>query len=418
MFYLFFALIILFIISLAKPRFGLYLILFALPAYLIRYQFFGIPTTFLELAIYAVFIAWLIKFLIRPNLKQKTKRLYFSLKPFSLPLILFFGAAIISTIISPDKRLSLGVLKAWFFDPLLVLILFLDLMRCDKHIKRVILALFLSAFLIAAYGLYEYVLQTGLDSDGRLNSFFVPANYAAMFLAPILILSLVLAKRLKFKLPVTSYWLLVTIMILALYLTKSYGGWLGVFAGLVFLWARVWIPAKRLKYLLIFALFVILIATVQAGSPKFGRLFDFSNRSSSGARSQIWQTSLLIIKKYPLGGVGLGNFEAIYRETVPFVAFPPLEWLVVKPHNLYLNLWIEMGILGLASFIWLIVLFFRKGWQNRDNRLVKYAMAAMIAILAHGFVDTPYFKNDLAVLFWVLVGLILVFKNKKEHLRC
>ena len=53
-----------------------------------------------------------------------------------LPLALFFGAAIISTIISPDKRISLGVLKAWFFDPLLVLILFLDL-DCSFEVTSV-----------------------------------------------------------------------------------------------------------------------------------------------------------------------------------------------------------------------------------------------------------------------------------------
>ncbi|PIU01651.1 hypothetical protein COT68_02080 [bacterium (Candidatus Torokbacteria) CG09_land_8_20_14_0_10_42_11] len=402
--FLIFALIILFLISLAKPRFGLYLILFFLPSYLVRYQFFGIPTTFLELAIYSVFIAWFIQVFARQNLSKKTKRLYLILKPFILPLALFFGAAIISTIISPDKRISLGVLKAWFFDPLLVLILFLDLGRRPRHIKRTILALFISASLIAAYGLYEYIFRVGLDSDGRLNSFFVPANYAAMFIAPILILSLVLIRKTKFKLLLITYYLS---LIFALYLTKSYGGWLGVFAGLFFLWMRVKIPVKRLKYLLIFAFCVILVATVQAGSPKFGRLFDFTNRSSSGARSQIWQTSLLIIKKHPVLGVGLGNFEAVYRETVPKVVFPPLEWLVVKPHNLYLNLWIEMGFLGLASFFWLIFLFFKQGWRLRDDRLVKYAMAAMIVILVHGLVDTPYFKNDLAVLFWVIAAVVV-----------
>jgi hypothetical protein len=30
-------------------------------------------------------------------------------------------------------------------------------------------------------------------------------------------------------------------------------------------------------------------------------------------------------------------------------------------------------------------------------------LAAMTAILVHGLVDTPYFKNDLAMMFWLIL---------------
>lgn len=33
------------------------------------------------------------------------------------------------------------------------------------------------------------------------------------------------------------------------------------------------------------------------------------------------------------------------------------------------------------------------------------ALASMAALLVHGLVDVPYFKNDLAVLFWILISL-------------
>jgi hypothetical protein len=33
------------------------------------------------------------------------------------------------------------------------------------------------------------------------------------------------------------------------------------------------------------------------------------------------------------------------------------------------------------------------------------ALPVIIAILVHGLVDVPYFKNDLAVLFWMLIAL-------------
>jgi len=39
----------------------------------------------------------------------------------------------------------------------------------------------------------------------------------------------------------------------------------------------------------------------------------------------------------------------------------------------------------------------------------------MIALLTHGFFDTPYFKNDLAIIFWVMVGLAVVLKKIKTE---
>ena len=32
----------------------------------------------------------------------------------------------------------------------------------------------------------------------------------------------------------------------------------------------------------------------------------------------------------------------------------------------------------------------------------------MVVLLVHGLVDTPYFKNDLSVLFWLIIGLGII----------
>ena len=38
-------------------------------------------------------------------------------------------------------------------------------------------------------------------------------------------------------------------------------------------------------------------------------------------------------------------------------------------------------------------------------------MGAMIVIVVHGIVDVPYFKNDLALIFWALLAMIGSIKN-------
>ena len=46
------------------------------------------------------------------------------------------------------------------------------------------------------------------------------------------------------------------------------------------------------------------------------------------------------------------------------------------------------------------------GRQNGRHRAFAVMMAsAMIALVVHGLVDVPYFKNDLAMLFWLLLAL-------------
>jgi uncharacterized membrane protein YhaH (DUF805 family) len=77
-----------------------------------------------------------------------------------------------------------------------------------------------------------------------------------------------------------------------------------------------------------------------------------------------------------------------------------------------------LGLLGLLSFIWLGLAFF---WQNLKIVFKKTADLAkeqkwlnivlifvMAEIVIHGLVDAPYFKNDLAVLFWIIISFFSI----------
>jgi O-antigen ligase len=83
------------------------------------------------------------------------------------------------------------------------------------------------------------------------------------------------------------------------------------------------------------------------------------------------------------------------------------------PHNIFLNFWSELGILGALLFCWIIAKFLwqssRFFWTQKDNpeRYIALGlMTSMIVIVIHGLVDVPYFKNDLSVLFWISIALI------------
>jgi len=84
------------------------------------------------------------------------------------------------------------------------------------------------------------------------------------------------------------------------------------------------------------------------------------------------------------------------------------------PHNILLNFWSETGLLGLIAFGWILWTWFgyAKGRVSARPLLV---LAPLIALLVHGLVDVPYFKNDLAMAFWMIIALSTVVVASSER---
>lgn len=89
------------------------------------------------------------------------------------------------------------------------------------------------------------------------------------------------------------------------------------------------------------------------------------------------------------------------------------------PHNVLLNFWTELGLLGLLLFIWIIFRYFYIAKQAFNKARAAHdsfawiifgLSMAMLAMIIHGIVDVPYFKNDLALLFWLMMALMGVGK--------
>lgn len=394
-----------FLISLWRPRYGLAAIIILWPAYLIRTSIFQIPTTALELSLYAVvaavFVLWL------------RRRISWHWVPMTRwTWWLLFGwvvAWVIATIFSPDKTAALGAFKAWLVDPLLFSALLAFVVRNENDRRFIIQAAITSGVLVALFGLYQMIWLRDTLQDSRLSSFFHPvANYAAMYLAPLCVLSggLMLYRYVRGA----WAWVSFGVMMVALVLTMSYGGFLAIAVGTIYLWHHL--KHTKLKQWLAIGAVTVGLTGVLALSMtnNFSEHFNTTDRSSGLVRKQIWVTSWTLIQQHPVFGIGPNNFEAAYRAEIPKHYFPPLEWLVAQPHNLYLALWLELGALGLVAFLAPVV---RHAYTLRRLQITNVAertvaivsFAALLAILAHGFVDTPYFKNDLAMEYMFLALL-------------
>ena len=86
--------------------------------------------------------------------------------------------------------------------------------------------------------------------------------------------------------------------------------------------------------------------------------------------------------------------------------------MALTPHNLFLTIWLNLGLIGLVAFVWLMVLFFR----CQKPSVISYQLSAvMITIIAQGLVDSPYWKNDLAMMFWIFLSLGIIFGKIEQE---
>lgn len=425
-----------------KLDWAIYFTIVFLPIYLLRFQVWFVPMTFLEVMVLVVFLVWLVKTISQGQgtLTTRMRSVWF---PWKWPALLFVLAGVVAVLISPDIRGALGLWKAYILEPILFFIVFVNTIKTEKQIKAVIWALGASAVLIGFGALVQYIglapipSPYGTQSPVRATSIYSFPTAIGKYVGPILalFLGLVLAQGLLRVIKGDQgvlrdvsakrkalgknifLWGVVGFSLLGLILSFSRGALIGVFAALIFVsFFSRW---KRWLWLAI-VLLIIIGFIVPFTRHEIISVFNVSD-TSADVRVVMWKGAIRIIKANPIAGTGLASFPIVYEKykEASHVEFFP------NPDHLILSLWIEMGLAGLVVFFWLVIMFFKAGirllkrlqttggLQTTDYRLplVVGLMAAIIAILVHGFFDTPYLKNDLAVEFWLLVGLMITIKG-------
>ncbi len=90
-------------------------------------------------------------------------------------------------------------------------------------------------------------------------------------------------------------------------------------------------------------------------------------------------------------------------------------------HNIYLQIAAEMGIIGLAVFIWLILMVYKEGLsyikasESTMSNTVVGLIAGITAFLIHGLVDAASLGNHLFLIFWFLAGLVVVIRKMEPE---
>lgn len=388
----------------------IYGIIFLLPLYMIRVQALFLRTNVLEILMIGAVLWWLAVFF----RWAKVKSFYWEYRRYCICGMLMLTGFFWSALSNGQALQSLSIIKSWFLFPLALMFVAADVIPRERF-KNVFLAYGASTFLVAVTSI-GYLFLGQVTYDGRLTAFFNSPNYLAMYLAPGIIIGLWARTFLKREMTLVF----LGVLLVALFFTYSYAAFGAVFlSSFVILWlVKGKTSAKLSRFLflkeiiavgLIFALFFV----AQVGKKKFSDVWELSPRSSLASRVMIWEASVRMAKDNPVTGIGAANFQKTYLAYQKF--FPPyLEWAVPHPQNIYLAFWLFGGLLGAVGFLGLLFFFFKELFENKSqNSLEILALGLMLYILLHGLFDTTYFKNDLAIVFWLN---FLVLKKTTENL--
>jgi O-antigen ligase len=371
------------------------LILVLLPLYLMKFVFWGLPLNFLEIMIGGALIWWLLE---KRFLSPAWKNFLKDNGPFFILIGGILASLLLSTFFNDNWRTGLGIIKGWFAFPLILALIAVDIFRDDK--TKTLKFFYGGAVGVAVLALLGHAFGQ-ITYDGRLQGIFNSPNYLAMYLAPAIIIGVGLFEENKKR-----YALSLGLIALAIYLTYSFAAWAALLVVLVGILFFKGDKKERKKWLAAFLILAGLIFFLQLKTDKLNSLIELGLRSSLASRLMIWESAGKIILDHPLWGIGPGNFQERYLEYQKY--FPPyLEWAVPHPHSLYLAWYLYAGILGLATFLGLMVFWLKKVIWQKKEALVLIALGIVMYFLLHGMADTTYFKNDLAIIFWLAFFLPL-----------
>lgn len=415
-----------------RPLWLLYLIAALLPTYLIRFQIFGIPFTWLEAMVIILAAALLLR---RQIDFKKIRRDYFF-----WPIIAILAAATLAVAVSPDKIHALGAWKAYFVEPAVFYWLMLTVIGVRRQLEGLFWALGLSVIYLALSAIAQKIFVLGvpqafLNASGgvdRVVSFFGYPNALGLYLGPIVVvfLGFLFYKNsdslLLYLSNTQRFWLKLTVVALGLLTivwAKSEGALVAV---VVAGWLMFFCAKKTRVYsLILLGLFVIMLFA-NAGLREL-IWFKVSLADWSGqVRLFIWGETWQMLKANWLFGAGLAGYP------LAIVPYHANSWMEIfpYPHNILLNFWSELGLAGVAAFGWLGAKYFwlnlknlfSIGWRHSKempfDKIASFVfILAGLEIIIHGLVDVPYFKNDLSMLFWLLIGVTSLnarLKDSKE----
>lgn len=430
--------------------------------YCMLVHFLPISSALLQWSFAFIFLPFLLKNIFKSSLIQseekadkKSLRAFHSIRsffsgfvpkafPLKRQLVFFVLWAFVSVFFSIDFSMSLKGFIYNLLQGVLICLICVDVIKTQKRLIAVLSVMMFNLIIISTNGLYQLNNGVGFirhfqSLEGRVASTFSHPNDFAGYL--ILFIPVLIGFSIFFKYDIkqphledagirfvkNAYFRIIATIILITALaclgyTFSRSAWGAL---IVLLFNLLLLSRKNMLYLVVIgAVFFIIFYpklqavrdvsfvsdSVQSDLSKDKTLQDKLLRFRGMGRKTFWNEAVNVIKHHPLTGSGLKTYRKAGEIYNP-------KWTGYHAHNCYLQLWAETGLIGLISFIWLLLGTVKYTLNNLKEYsqsgyffLVSAFFAGFIAFLFQSAFDTNLYTTKLYTLFWLILGLILAIQ--------
>src|SRR6266851_2185989 len=333
----------------------------------------------------------------------------------SPPLLAWGGfllAALMSLVHGPDPAsgtrllLTLTTYAAVFSLPFAIV-------RGRETAAQCLWIAYLSSLVPTAWGAVEFAMVPDILFGGeRLESSFAHPNIFAFFIFGVIALILFLTRSTLVRLTRMQRRMLyahAVLLFMLLLFTKTRSAWIAM--ALIFVGYALFIDRRWLAFVVLFPA-VLLIPGVEdrlndlsTGNVDVG----FETLNSFAWREMLWDKTMQWMADNP--SILLGHGLDLFQSYLPLFFPGGAQEGSAALHNTFLQIYFEMGLIGLAAFLAIFVVLFGKlyrgGTHDRDGAIV-------MVTLCIGYLTVAYADNLLDYLnferfFWFVMGTVVAW---------
>jgi O-antigen ligase len=341
------------------------------------------------------------------------------------------GGALMSTVFS-----SLNYVTGFLFFGIV-----LNTVRSREYLKKILLALSASAVLTFVFAFVQrfYSLDLGNTSFfvnmGQLNSTFKDPNSFGLFVAASLPVWLGMIFTFK-KFPKIFFSALIIVALVSLFWIGSRSAILGLGFGIsVFVILSLSrIKAKwRMKHIIIILIVVMILACIVFFSQEtilYERTIqkldivgsrNFVRHLLGVKKLGCWQTAALMIRKYPVTGVGVGAYIIELPNFAGALGLTSvLSGYTDSAENYFLHITSEMGLIGLVIALWLMMAIFRimrasfkaVSTSDKDQYILIGLISGLTVVFISFFFHSYVGAFDAKYFIWLMVGSVCFYPHQ------
>lgn len=331
------------------------LFVFSIVLYFRPYELIPALSGFMSMAFYVGIVTLAVYFVTQLAVEGNL-----TARPREVNMVLLFGiAGLLSIPFAIDPSEAWATFVDFLIKTILIFIVLVNVVRTEMRMKLLIylalaVSIYLCIHLISDYraGIFKIGLEETSTQRvaGAIKGLFDNSNDLALHLVTMIPIAFVLGLENKNPLRKIVFWSTTLLMIAAVIITFSRGGFIGLIIMALVLVRKI---GRRNKTMAIGALVlgVVFFLAVAPGAyaGRLATIFDSASdiTGSSSQRTVVLKRSILVALRYPLFGVGLGNFHHKSEQEL-------------GTHNAYTQVAAECGIAAMVFYIIFIVHPLRK----------------------------------------------------------